>query len=147
MILTIESENKDLSFVLRKNPASPLLARKIINGTAVAGYVNDQKYMMYFKDVDKASYGDSKYVNVEAFSNPNIVMKLLNEFTRDAYMKDAPEDKACFNKVTISAFSGQRSVIKTLDKHIENIEFKFEGEHSNQPNRACRHHEKPCRSE
>ena len=79
MILTIESENKDLSFVLRKNPASPLLARKIINGTAVAGYVNDQKYMMYFKDVDKASYGDSKYVNVEAFSNPNIVMKLLNE--------------------------------------------------------------------
>lgn len=83
-IIQINSNNNDLGFIIKKNPASGMQLKSIRQGTAFGWYSNnDTSYNIYFKDADNAvSFGDQEfeYLNTSKYNSPLFVLSAISEF-------------------------------------------------------------------
>jgi len=97
--LQIKSTNPNLSFLLKKNPASGLVARGIRKGV-LFGYYSDegQTFNVFFRDAfNEISYPESKaqefeYVNITRYSSAQFIINAFAEFLRDPLKKPTELD-------------------------------------------------------
>lgn len=142
--LQIKATNPNLSFLLRKNPASGLIAKEMRKGTIFGYYSDDgQTFNIYFKDAhNEISYPEYKdqefeYVNTTRYSSAQFVLNALSELCRDAFkkrdeLKDPDEVYTNIliinmvrldNKRTITAFIKHFS--RECDIAMEEVAYKY----------------------
>jgi len=126
--LQIKSANPDLSFILKKNPASGLLVKKMRRGVVFGYYSNEnQTYNIFFKDAfNDISYPEYKnqqfeYVNPTRYNSSQFVLNSLNDMIRDAYKKRTDNDKDGFaNELVINqAHMSSQRTLKAFKQHFE----------------------------
>jgi len=92
--LQLRSTNPNFSFLLKKNPASSLIAKELRKGV-LFGYYSDagQAFNAYFRDAfNEISYPEYKdqefeYVNSTRYSSAQFVLNAVSELFRDAFKK------------------------------------------------------------
>jgi len=99
VLLKLESENPELSFVIRKNPESKIHFRGIKNGIAKGFYDhNDQKrYIVWFGDKPGESSSGSNdntydYLNKLQYVSPILALNLINEYFGTAMKEKQDND-------------------------------------------------------
>jgi len=101
--LRLESDNPNFSFLVRKNPASGMLVKRLRQGTVFGFYSknNLSQYNCWFKDHDSSiSYNPGEmfeYNDTTRYSAALFTNHCCDEFFRDLQLKDLPEDTAGFN--------------------------------------------------
>lgn len=89
-----------MSFILKKNPSSGLVARSLRKGTLFGFYSIDdpQTYNLYFKDApNEISYPEFKdqefeYINATRYNSMQFILNALSEFLRDTFKKQQEFD-------------------------------------------------------
>ncbi|AYB38416.1 methyltransferase domain-containing protein [Brevibacillus laterosporus] len=85
-IIQLTSSNPDLSFILKKNPASGMQIRSMRKGISYGWYASPTTYAIYFQDADhEVSYRKAKensygYVNVSRYNSPVFPLNTINEY-------------------------------------------------------------------
>lgn len=85
-IVQLKSNHPQLSFLIRKNPASGMMLRSIRKGMAYGWYRDEQTFNVYFKDADnEISYKEHEqesfeYLNVSRYNTPLFPLNVINEF-------------------------------------------------------------------
>jgi len=101
--LRLESDNPNFSFLVRKNPASGMLVKRLRQGTVFGFYSknNLSQYNCWFKDHDSSiSYNPGEmfeYNDTTRYSAAVFINHCCDEFFRDLLLKDLPEDTVGFN--------------------------------------------------
>jgi len=92
--LQVTSTNPNFSFLLKKNPASGLIAKELRKGVLFGYYSKDgQTFNVYFRDAfNDISYPEYKdqefeYVNATRYSSAQFILNTLAELMRDAFKK------------------------------------------------------------
>src|SRR6185369_8315283 len=96
----IVSDNPKFSYVLRKNPESGMMAKRIRKGTGYGFFTRPDalSYGVFFRDAaDELSYPTSQdekfeYCDVGRYASPIFVLNGLSEFLSSAVKKPADED-------------------------------------------------------
>ena len=105
--LRLGSDNPNFSFLVRKNPASGMLVKRLRQGTVFGFYSknNHAQYNCWFKDHDSAiSYNPGEmfeYNDTTRYSAALFTNHCCDEFFRDLQLKDLPEDTAGFNNALL----------------------------------------------
>lgn len=143
--LQVKSTNPQFSYLIKKNPASGLVAKDLRKGT-LFGYYSDesgQTYNVYFRDAfNDISYPEFKdqefeYVNATRYSSAQFVLNALAELLRDAFKKrdlekdpdDQYENSIMLNMIradntrTIKAFL--QHFMETSDFSVEEVTYKY----------------------
>jgi len=128
-ILQIQSEDKDFSYIIKKNPQSPMLLRNIRKGTAFAWYSkNNTAYNIFFKDADnEVSFGDQEfeYLNSSKYNSPIFVLNAITEFfSFNIKNNDENYSKKSFyiNMIKIPYIHQ----LKNFQKYFPNFEIEYE---------------------
>lgn len=98
--ISLKSDNPSFSHVIKKNPASGLIAKEIRQGTTFAWYTpgGENEYNIYFKDSDfDTSYKDHpdsqfEYLNVSAYNSTIFILNAIGEFLATALKKPHEKD-------------------------------------------------------
>lgn len=111
-ILDIYTENKDVSWVIRKNPQTqqqtnePFM-RTVRKGVAYGWYTNDNHFRIWFKEGNGQSSFyknlDNNYLNQSAYNCAYAYCSLINEMLSATVKECHEKDIALSNKVVISA--------------------------------------------
>ena len=100
--LQLTSTNPDLSYIIKKNPASGMLVKQMRMGRAFGWFSSDYMYNVFFKDADnEVSYKSSpdesfEYVNTSRYSSPMFVINAITDFFNSAVKKQEEKDVAGF---------------------------------------------------
>lgn len=122
MIISIESSNPDLGWIISKNPESLPLAKTIRKGSAMGWFSNPQSYHLAFfeclRSTGNVSWGrkpedDFAYLYEGEYCDPFLGLSLINEFIKDAsikplHEKDIPSD----HKITIASIRVSQFIYK-----------------------------------
>ncbi len=130
-ILTIKSNNVDLSWVLCKNPDSGVSTRAIRQGIGFGWFTenNPQEYNLYFKDgedVDSFSKTNFDYLSQGTFGSPLAYMGLISTFLRDVVKGNSDKDVVTYNEVKLHQvlFKGVK-LFEHLCNHLSlSLEYK-----------------------
>jgi small RNA 2'-O-methyltransferase len=133
MFINFYSENKDLSWLLMKNPESIPLCKNIRKGAGIGWYDSPQSYNLAFFEGGKVvSFPKNEqetvsYMYEGEYCDPNCALSLITEFLRDVAAKDRSEkDVVCENKITINSIRLKRGkIIDALIRHFKDYEFKI----------------------
>lgn len=96
--LQLKSTNPDFSFIIRKNPASGMQAKKIRQGVSFGWFSGEDTYNIYFKDSDtevsyKAHPDDCfEYLNTTRYSSASFVLSALSDYFASAVKAPDPKD-------------------------------------------------------
>src|SRR5208283_3610542 len=93
--LQIQSNNPQLSFLLRKNPQSGMLARELKQGTLFGWFSGkgDTTYNAYFRDApNSVSYKahpdqDFEYIDTSRYSSPQFVLNANSDLFHHVFSK------------------------------------------------------------
>lgn len=104
-LLTIQSSNPNLSFILAKNPASGLLIKSHRRGLLYGWFPpnNSQVYCIWFKDSDtEVSFKDDvdasfEYLDISRYNSPLFPMGAITEILASASKKHHENDSFGFN--------------------------------------------------
>jgi predicted RNA methylase len=129
-ILDIKTENKDISWVIKKNPNTqketnvPFI-RPIKKGTAYSWYVNDNLFRIYFKENGKESsfYKDlnNNYLNQGQYNCAYAYSSMINEVLASA-LKETEKDIICHNEVTLQDINvASKSILNFFEKYFSEI--------------------------
>lgn len=92
-IVQLRSDNKDLSFIISKNPATGMISKSLRKGV-IFGYYSENdpnSFNIYFKDgSDEVSFPsyegeDYEYLNVSRFNSASFVVSAIDEMLRSAF--------------------------------------------------------------
>jgi hypothetical protein len=95
-IVQLKSDNKDFSFIIKKNPNSGLVSKSLRKGV-VFGYFtkgDESVFNVYFKDgSDEVSFpayeGESfEYLNTSRYNSASFVVSAIDEMFRTAFKTD-----------------------------------------------------------
>jgi len=92
-IIQIKSKNEDLSFIIKKNPNSGLVAKDLKQGVVFGFFTkgDDQSFNIYFKDgSDEVSFpryeGEQfEYLNTSRYNSATFVVNAIDEMLRSAF--------------------------------------------------------------
>ena len=95
-IVQLKSDNKDFSFIIKKNPETGLLAKDLKRGVVFGFFTkgNEQCYNIYFKDgSDEVSFpsyeGETfEYLNTSRYNSASFVVNAIDEMLRSAFKSD-----------------------------------------------------------
>ncbi len=118
--LRVRSENPNLSYVLRKNPASGLMAKPLRAGALFGWFTpaNPHEYNIYFKDADnEISYkrGEDEsfeYLNLSRYNSSLFVLDALYGFLDSAVKKSEDHDSSTPSSVYIAS-------LETSEKYLD----------------------------
>lgn len=85
-ILQIKSNNPDFSYLIRKNPESPMLVKKLRKGHLFGWYTSPDTYNCFFKDApNEVSYKEHpddqfEYINTTRYNSAMFVLNTLSSF-------------------------------------------------------------------
>lgn len=130
-ILDIKTENKDISWIIKKNPETQKstnmpFQRNLRKGEVLSWYINDSYFRTYFreKSAESSFYKDldNNYLNQSAYNCPYTYCSMINE-NFSACLKEAHEkDIECFNEIILqSIFISNSNIVKLFEKHFELI--------------------------
>ncbi|AYV80942.1 MAG: methyltransferase domain [Harvfovirus sp.] len=92
------SENKELGFIIKKNPASGMIKRIIKEGE-VSGYYYKGTvgyYVLHFRDVRGVSFANHSYVNPSQYSSAQAVIHMVSEVLENKKVI-VDQDMICVN--------------------------------------------------
>lgn len=127
MIISIKSDYKDMSWVLRKNPVSLPKGAQIRQGSSIGFYPNPQQYVVYFQDTfDEVSYPESgdqsfNYLDPHGIVSPLAGLNILSEYFRGCSdpNPENPETEPHNHVVEIIALNAQRDrTIETMNSYF-----------------------------
>jgi len=95
-IVQLKSDNKDFSFIIKKNPGTGLVAKNIKQGVVFGFFTkgNEQSFNIYFKDgSDEVSFpsyeGETfEYLNTSRYNSASFVVSAIDEMFRSAFKSD-----------------------------------------------------------
>lgn len=136
--LQLKSTNPNFSYLIRKNPASGLIARELRKGT-LFGYYSEgdvETYNIYFRDgFNDISYPEFKdqqfeYVNATRYSSAQFILNALSDMCRDAYKKqdDVLDPSGVYTNsiiVNMIKLDGQRTLTAFL-RHFPEVNIKVD---------------------
>lgn len=122
VFLIIESENKDVSWVLGKNPESGMLARNLRSGILWGWYSNLQTYVTRFNDyTDEVSFrkninDNHNYLGSLQYCSPLILSTVMSELFSSTLNKDNLQDIECANKISLNLIKLNKRAINFIEK-------------------------------
>ena len=133
--LIIESENKDLSWILGKNPESGMIARSMRYGIVWGWYYNPQTYVTRFNDyTDEVSFRKNihdnyNYLGSLQYCSPLLLSTIMSELFSSTLNKDNSKDIECVNKISLNLIRLNKRSINFIDKlnnyiKLFNIDYK-----------------------
>jgi len=132
--LQVNSNNKDLSFIIGKNPASGLQLKKNKKGVFLNWYHNDS-YNIYFKDrSNEMSYpvhpdAQFEYSNTAKFNNPRIYCDMFSDLLNDARIKPREHDVEGFHyEIFINLIYTHFKTIDIFKRYFTPLGINFEHE-------------------
>jgi hypothetical protein len=130
-IMDIITENKDISWVIRKNPETQKennkpFQRDLRKGEILSWYVNENHFRTYFKEknLESSFYKNlnNNYLNQSAYNCPYVYCSIINENFSSVLKKETEKDLVCFNEIILhQVFISNAKIIKLFQKHFENI--------------------------
>lgn len=121
-VLKIKSENKDLSWVIIKNPESGIAEKKIRQGMGYGWFPNPEDpttYVCYFKDrLDYCSFSETgfEYLDQTQYSSMLVNWALINTLLSSAVRKDNDKDIVCHQE--ISFFNVTKFNIRSMEHFV-----------------------------
>ncbi|MFS0916456.1 class I SAM-dependent methyltransferase [Brevibacillus sp. 179-C 1.1 NHS] len=134
-IVQLQSENPDLSYMIKKNPHSGLTLRSIRKGIAYGWFSDTTTYNAYFKDAEnEVSYKQSEqehfeYLNVSRYNTPLFPLNAISEFFSSPMKQRDERDVSGYEHAFfINMIHVERLPYLTFfEKHLK--EFTFELKH------------------
>jgi len=132
--LVIESENKDLSWILGKNPNSGMIARNFRSGVIWGWYSNSQTYVTRFNDYTeevsfrKNIHDNFNYLGSLQYCSPLLLSSIMIELFSSTLNKENPKDIECENKVSLNLIKLNKRAINFIEKlnsYIKMFEIKI----------------------
>lgn len=136
MLIKINSDNPNLSFVLQKNPSSGMTIRSIRKGISY-GWYNEDNYYVYFKDLDaENSYSKDKddnidYNNTLRYNSSLCVINLITEYFRhnisNKYSDNAKDEVNYTHTLEIlNLFISDKRMVDNFNKSFPKLGIKIE---------------------
>jgi len=126
--LKLTSDNKDFSFVIKKNPSSGMIAKSVRKGTAVGWYSNENSYCVAFFDgMDELSFAKKRneefaFIDRTRYNAPLFISVAIREFFQTA-LKNRDNEKDISGKhfieissVEIERFSLFQKIISCFNE-------------------------------
>lgn len=130
-IMDIKTENKEISWVIRKNPETQKenkkpFQRDFRKGEILSWYVNDALFRSYFKEKSSESSFyknlNNNYLNQGSYNCPYVYCAMINENFSSVLKENLEQDIECFNQIILhQIFIPSPNIIKLFQKHFENI--------------------------
>jgi len=108
--LKLTSDNKDFSFVIKKNPSSGMIAKSIRKGTAFGWYSEENTYCVAFFDgMDELSFAKKRneefaFIDRTRYNAPLFISVAIREFFQTA-LKNSDNEKDTLSKNFIEVSS------------------------------------------
>ena len=131
--IQLESDNPQLSFLLRKNPASGMIVKQLRQGLLFGYYSrnNPTQFNCWFKDHDsQVSYDADKefeFNDVTRYSAATFVNNCFDEFFHDVLTKDQDDDTAGFrNEISINCMRSRPGLFEVFDRSFHEFSLEYE---------------------
>lgn len=136
-ILTVKSGNKNLSFVLQKNPASGMFVKSLKQGALFAWFPkgSTQDYVIYFKDAsDQITYKvhpdeSFEYLNSSKYNDARFINDAIQEImhaAREGKGDSAIYDVPCNHMITVNLVNTDFKTIDIFRRYFPEIEMLSE---------------------
>ncbi len=136
-LMQIKSGNKDLSFVLQKNPASGMFLKSLKQGMLFAWFPNGsvQDYVIHFKDAsDQITYKihpdeSFEYLNASKYNDARFINDAIQEVmhaAREGKGDSATYDVPCNHMVTVNLVNTDFKTIDIFRRYFPQIEMLSE---------------------
>jgi len=120
--IQLESDNPNLSFLIRKNPASGMIVKQLRQGLLFGYYSqnNSTQFNCWFKDHDaQVSYDADKefeFNDVTRYSAATFVNNCFDEFFHDVIAKDQENDTPGFqNSLLINCIHARKRLLDVFN--------------------------------
>lgn len=82
--MRVSSTNPKFSYIINKNPSSPMSIKSLKKGHLVGGYTKDGSYVSVFIDNEgpDSSFGADEYLNSGQYKDPTSILNILTEHYR-----------------------------------------------------------------
>jgi hypothetical protein len=133
--LQIKSNNPNFSFILKKNPESPVQVKNMRHGFCFGWYSNTETYNIFFKDApNEVSYKthpdeDFEYINVSRYNSAMFaVNSFSNFFQYNLKSQDELDVEDRYNHTIILSMLSVESAhyLKIFNEHFEDFNILFE---------------------
>ena len=120
--IIIESENKNMSWVLGKNPESGMIGRFIRAGIVWGYYHDPHIYICRFNDhtqevsFKKNIHDNYNYLNSLQYCSPLLLSTVTSELFSCVLNKDNIHDIKCLNKITLNLIKLNNRAINFIEK-------------------------------
>jgi hypothetical protein len=125
MIIKINSDNLNLSYVLRKNPDSPMNIYKYRCGYILAHYINPQEYVISFESAPNQFWDETCYLDSNPYTNPIAYLGCLREAINDVLIKDCDKDIPSNNVITLSYLKVLPYSVRLINNLLPDINIKI----------------------
>lgn len=130
-IMDIKTENKEISWIIRKNPetqkeSNKPFQRDLRKGEILSWYMNDTLFRAYFKEkgAESSFYKNinNNYLNQSAYNCPYVYCSMINENFSSVLKEKSEKDIECMNEIILhQLFISSPNIIKLFQKHFDNI--------------------------
>jgi len=131
--IQLESDNPQLSFLLRKNPASGMIVKQLRQGLLFGYYShnNPSQFNCWFKDHDsQVSYDADKefeFNDATRYSAATFVNNCFDGFFHDVVSKDQEGDAAGFrNTILINCLRSRGGLFEVFDRWFRDFSLEYE---------------------
>lgn len=130
-IIQISTQDPNLGYIIRKNPASGMQLKSIRQGTAFGWYSkNNTAFNIMFKDADNAvSFGDQEfeYLNTSRYNSPVFVLNAISEFFSSTVKEQIEMDVNGIEKSFYINMINVRSIFQlhNFEKHFPEFEIEY----------------------
>ena len=130
-MLSIQSPEQELSYILCKNPNNGMIAKKVKKGTLFGFYENPQKYnVVFFDGMDEISFKHNKYQEFEyldstRYHSPSFVTTALNTFF-DTAMHGIDIDHVGEYSIKIEMIKIRKNKVFTFLRYFKDFECDIE---------------------
>lgn len=133
-LLTIESNNPKFSYIIVKNPNSPMTIKSNRRGHCFGFFAGDDKYAIYFRDSDtEVSYKrwadeSFEFINTSRYNSAHFVLSAIGDFFNSAVKLLQPDDGDGFeNTITVNMMRIKRmSCVNVFNDFLK--DFKIDTE-------------------
>jgi small RNA 2'-O-methyltransferase len=131
-IVQIKTEDENLGFIIRKNPASGMQIKSIRQGTAFGWYSqNNTAFNILFKDADNAvSFGDQQfeYLNTTRYNSPLFVINAISEFFSSTVKEQIDMDKEGTDKSFLINMIDVKYImqLRHFEKYFEDFTIEYD---------------------
>lgn len=130
-IIDIKTENKDISWVIRKNPETQKetnkpFQRDLRKGEILSWYAQDNLFRTLFreKSAESSFYKEinNNYLNQSAYNCPYAYCSMINENFSSVLKDKTEKDIVCYNEIILQqVLITNHNIVKLFQKHFENI--------------------------